>query len=102
MPRRLLGTSKNRRERVEGKAHGAQDARHIKSIGEHPSTAQRSHPAAQQVFRGALLAVRHPYPIGRAHLIAIAVPQEHHGFVLGNVHGFRQTGGKLRAVGLAI
>ncbi|MCX7673376.1 MAG: hypothetical protein N2Z63_07250 [Thiobacillaceae bacterium] len=53
--RKHLGTSKNRRERLEGKAHGAQDARHIKQIGEHPSTAQRRHPATQQVFRGALL-----------------------------------------------
>ncbi|MFN3883534.1 MAG: DUF808 domain-containing protein [Rhodocyclaceae bacterium] len=47
------GTSKNRRERVEGKAIGAQAARHIKQIGEGASTAQRSHPPAQQVYRGA-------------------------------------------------
>ena len=78
----LKGTSKNRREHSECKAHGAQRPRHINQIGEGAtkrpdsrfarlkgtpkgwspgmddmSTAQRSNRSAQQVFRGALEAL---------------------------------------------
>jgi len=38
---------KNRSERSQGKAHGAQRPRHITEIGEGASTAQRRHAAAQ-------------------------------------------------------
>jgi hypothetical protein len=41
------GASKNGSERVERKAPGAQEAGHIKTIGELPSTAQRGDRAAQ-------------------------------------------------------
>ena len=37
----LQGASKNRRERLEDKAHGAQQPRHINTIGEAASTARR-------------------------------------------------------------
>lgn len=43
----LWGAAKNRRERPQGKAHGAQQARPIMKIGEPASTAQRRHAAAQ-------------------------------------------------------
>jgi hypothetical protein len=44
------GVSKNRRERVECKAHGTQRQRHIMKIGEGASTAQRSNRLAQQII----------------------------------------------------
>jgi len=39
---------KNRRERRECEAHGAQEPRHINQIGDLPGTAQRSNRVAQQ------------------------------------------------------
>ncbi|MCX8146044.1 MAG: hypothetical protein N3C59_06890 [Azovibrio sp.] len=56
LPLRRIG--KPSRAGAQGKAFDEQDARHIEPIGKHPSTAQRSHPAAQQVFRGALAMCR--------------------------------------------
>ncbi len=50
----MKGTSKNRRERPECKAHGAQEPEYIFEYTRIPSTAQRSSRVAQQVFRGAL------------------------------------------------
>jgi hypothetical protein len=44
---RQWGAANSRRERLQGKAPGAQEARHILKIGELPSTAQRRHAAAQ-------------------------------------------------------
>ena len=49
-----MGALKNRSERSENKVHGAQRPRHIKSIGEEVSTAQRSYLNAQQIIRGGL------------------------------------------------
>jgi hypothetical protein len=42
-----MGAANDRRERLQGKAPGAQQARHILRIGEPASTAQRRHAAAQ-------------------------------------------------------
>lgn len=46
----MIGICKNRRERAECKAHGAQRPRHTNEVGDRASTVQRSNRFAQLII----------------------------------------------------